>query len=189
MWECAILIGLPPRPAFFVPNGGAPLPDPAVLAQRAVGQLDLARAQAHVSPPPSFHTLVGLENWLWVPDGQWRPLTRSISAGGTTVTVTAEPIRTQWDMGNGDVQLCADPGRPWVEGMSDMAKTACSYSYTDMVDPYADVWSVSAVIVYDVDWTCTGACLAPSGTLGEVPAAAGEPTSIEVRQRQVVVVQ
>lgn len=188
LYGCDYTIAHPDN-TFFVPHDSAALVPPARLAERALGQLRLTRGEAHVSPPPSFHTLVGFENWLWIPAEQWRALSRSVTAGSTTVTVTAQPIRVEWDMGNGDVELCADPGRPWVPGMSANSKTACSYTYTDMEDPYADVWPVSAVIVYDVDWECVGACLAPSGTLGEVPAATGEPTRVEVRQRQVVVVQ
>ncbi|MEO7844362.1 MAG: hypothetical protein ABIR82_03410, partial [Nocardioides sp.] len=83
---------------------------------------------------------------------------------------------------------CPDAGRPWVTGMGDSAVTTCSYAYTAMDDPEGDTHVVSARIVYQIDWTCAGACSTGQGSLGMVRARAGEPTSIEVLQRQTVTI-
>jgi hypothetical protein len=171
---------------FFVPNGRALLVDPAVLAGRALGQMQLVKADANIAPGPNFHTYVHIDNWLWVPASQWRSLDLTVSAGPTSVTVTAAPVRVEWDMGTETVE-CPDAGRVWKKGMTEAAKTSCSYVYESIENPTGDTHNVSAQIVHAVTWTCSGACLTPSGDLGEIAAPAGETTTIEVRQRQTVV--
>lgn len=174
---------------FFVPDGATPaLIDPGELAQNALGVMPLAQAIARIAPTPEFHTYVHLDNWLWLPESQWTTLRKTVTAGGTSVTVTAEPIRVEWDMGS-DTVTCSDAGRAWRKGMTDAAKTPCSYAYETLEDPRGDTHDVSARIVYQADWTCSGACLSGSGTLGEVSPPPGETTTIEVRQRQTVVVR
>ncbi|MEP9385552.1 hypothetical protein [Nocardioides sp. KR10-350] len=173
---------------FFVPNGQGPtVVDPAVLAQRALGRMKLVTADAKIAPGPNFHTYINIDNWLWIPPEQWHTLNLSVSAGPTTVTVTAAPVRVDWNMGNGETKQCADAGRPSTPGMGESAKTTCSYAYTSLTNPDGDTHTVSAQLVYAVTWACTGTCLTPSGDLGEITAPAGQTTSIEVRQRQTVV--
>ena len=188
MWECGVTIGVPPRPPFFIPSGAVPLVDPAALAQHAVDQLDLELADAKIAPSPAFHTYVHIDNWLWVPEEQWRDLQLTVSAGPTSVTVAAAPVRVDWSMGT-DTKSCYDAGRVWQKGMSDAAQTTCSYAYETIENPTGDSHVVSAQIVYGVTWTCSGACVSPSGDLGEITAPSGETTTIEVRQRQTVVTQ
>jgi hypothetical protein len=178
---------------WFVPNGSTAaisntpvLADPAVLAQRALGRLQLEFADARIAPGPGFHTYVHVDNWMWVPAAQWRSLSLTVSAGPTSVTVTAAPAHVEWDMGTESVE-CPDAGRPWRRGMTDAAKTTCSFAYESIENPAGDTHGVSARIVYAVTWTCSGACLTASGDLGEVAAPSGQTTTIEVRQRQTVV--
>lgn len=173
---------------WFVPTDQVSLVDPAVLAQRALNRMPLEGAIARIAPSPEFHTYVHIENWLWLPEEQWHDLQETVSAGPTSVTVTAEPIRVDWSMGTG-VTSCYDAGRVWQKGMTDAAKTSCSFVYESIENPAGDTHNVSARIVYGVTWVCSGACLSPSGDLGEIDAPAGEETTIEVRQRQTVVTQ
>jgi len=175
------------RNTFFVPNDEAPtIVDPGVLAQRALGQMQLVNADAQIAPGPNFHTYINIENWMWIPADQWHPMDLTVSAGPTSVTVTATPVRVEWDMGAETVQ-CGDAGRAWRKGMTDAATTTCSFAYESIDDSSGDAHDVSAQLVYAVTWTCSGTCLTPSGDLGEVASPAGETTTIEVRQRQTVV--
>jgi hypothetical protein len=172
---------------FFVPGGAAaPLADPAVLARRALDRMQLELADAQIAPGPTFHTYVHIGNWMWVPAEQWHDLSLAVSAGPTTVTAAAVPVRVEWDMGAETVS-CFDAGREWRKGMTDSAQTTCDYAYESIENPTGDTHDVSAQIVYSVTWTCSGACLSPAGDLGEVTAPSGETTTIEVRQRQTVV--
>jgi len=185
VWSCDHTVSVPAN-TWFVPNGAQPLVDPAVLAQRALDQMQLELAAAQIAPGPEFHTYVHIDNWMWVPAEQWHDLSLTVSAGPTSVTATAEPVRVEWDMGTERVS-CFDAGRAWKKGMTDAAQTTCDYAYESIENPTGDTHSVSAQIVYSVTWTCSGACLSPVGDLGEVTAPSGETTTIEVRQRQTVV--
>jgi hypothetical protein len=173
----------------FVPNGvgaAAPPPDPAVLARRALERMVLTVPDVHLAPAPPAKTYVGLETWLWLPAQQWAALTESVTAGGTTVTVTAEPRRVVWEMGAGST-VCYDPGRVWVIGqMSESSTTSCQYTYEQVSDFQPDQrFQVAATIVFRADWTCSGDCLADSGSLGEVEGLPGR-SAIRVGERQSV---
>lgn len=163
-------------------------PRPGELASHAVGLMPLAKAQVHTAPQAPDHTYVGVEDWLWVPQAQWTTLAKTVRAGGTSVTVTAAPSQVRWDMGAA-TQTCYARGSEWRAGMTDAAQTDCGYTYTVTSDsePHGR-FPISATIRYQVDWTCTGACTANSGTLGLVDAPAGVG-SLQVLQRQTVVVR
>ncbi|MDT9594877.1 hypothetical protein RDV89_17445 [Nocardioides zeae] len=169
---------------FFVPATAAPLPDPAVLAQRALDTMQLATAEVNLAPAPPDMTYVGLETWLWVPATQWAPLTESVTAGTTTVTVTAVPQRVTWDLGAGTT-TCTSPGRAWSSTYNSSADTDCSFTY-DRVSSEVG-FPVTATLVYRADWTCAGACLADAGSLDEVDGVPGV-SAIRVSERQSVVI-
>jgi hypothetical protein len=174
-------------PSFFwLPTGAAPV-DPAVLAQQALDRMPLAAPQIHMAPQPPLMTYVGLETWLWMDSGQWSNLTGGASAGGTSVSVVARPVKVTWDLTAGST-TCTSAGRPWLRGMSSSAQTDCSYTFQKVSDfqPGGE-FPVTATIKYQVDWTCAGACSTGSGSLGQVDG----PTStsaIRVGERQSVVV-
>ena len=190
VWMCSLVDDSSTTVLFWVPPGGpaAAPADPGELARSALGQLRLASADVQVAPAYPDPAVVGIESWLWLPSEQWRPLTKTVRAGGTAVTVTAAPDRVVWDMGP-EVTTCFDAGRPWTDGLGDDAVTSCGYTYeqTSRSEP-GDVFSVRATIGYDVAWSCSGACTSDSGSLGLVDAAAGEGR-VRVVQRQTVVVQ
>jgi hypothetical protein len=173
---------------FFLPNGQNPvLIDPAVLAQRALDQMKLATPNIHTAPQPPDMTYVGLETWLWMDPGQWNTLDLMVTAGATSVTVTAKPTRATWELTTGST-TCTSPGSAWVDGMSNAAETDCSYTWEQTSDGQAeDAFPISSTITYQVDWTCSGACLTGAGTLGEVDGLPGA-AAIRVGERQSVVI-
>ena len=175
---------------FFVTDGqaGPQLLDGASMAATVRSRMPLVNADASVAPAVPRHTYIGISNWLWVPESQFQPLADSLSLGGTTVTVTATPTTVTWDVGPETVS-CADAGRPWVDGMTEAATTSCEYAYESLADPAGDVHQISAQITYQVDWECSGACMAGAGSLGEVAPPTGTSTEVDVRQRQTVVVR
>jgi hypothetical protein len=170
----------------FIP-GDQPV-DPRVVVEEAAEALPLEHATAKIAPGPDWHTYIHLDNWLWVPENQWHNTDVTVTAGPISVTAVAEPVRVEWDMDT-DTVTCSDAGRPWVKGMTDAAKTTCSYAYGTLENPEGDIHPVSAHIVYNVTWTCAGPCLIQAGELGEYTAPPGETTTIDVRQRQTVVTQ
>jgi hypothetical protein len=157
-----------------------------VLARRALERMALTVPEVHLAPAPPAKTYVGLETWLWLPAQQWATLRESVTAGATTVMVTAEPRRVVWDMGAGST-VCYDAGRVWVVGqMSETSTTSCQYTY-DRVSDFqpGQRFEVAATIIFRADWTCSGDCLADSGSLGEVEGLPGT-SAIRVSERQSV---
>lgn len=196
LWACPPFhvgtVNVPNMVIFWVPPGGktppVKVPDPAELAKSALERLPLASADLHTAPASSLQDFVHLETWLWVPQSQWTTLTKSVTAGGTTVAVTARPTKVVWDLGEGST-VCRDAGRPWLRGMSGDARTSCGYTYeTTSVGQPGGKYPVRATIVYQVDWVCTGVCLRDDGSLGEVSAVSGR-SALKVGERQSVVVE
>jgi hypothetical protein len=172
--------------AWWVEGGNTP-PDPAQLARQKLKAMPLAVPRMHLAPQPPLLTYVGLPTWLWIDHDQWSDVTASVSVGATTVSVVAKPVEVGWDLTAGTVD-CDSAGRPWVKGMSSNAETDCSYTFEKVSDfqPHRR-FKVTAAITYQVDWTCTGTCIATKGTLGRVTGRPSE-TAIGVGERQTVVV-
>lgn len=163
-------------------------PSPGQLAKTALGEIHLAQAEVHTAPQAPDPTYVGIANWLWIPDAQWATLTKSVTAGPTTVTATAAPSQVLWKAGP-ESATCYDAGRPWVLGMTDAATTRCSITFDqDSTDQPNDSYAITATIRYAVTWSCSGTCSTSTGDLGlvDAPAGAGE---LRVLQRQTVVVR
>lgn len=191
-WQCVA----GPNPAtpvqvfpWFVPTGTAPIPDPATLAKKALGEIQLATARVSTAPLAPQPEIVGVEVWLWVPRSQWATLSKTVRAGVTSVTATAVPNLVSWDMGDGSATFqCGGAGRPWESSYTDAAQTDCGYTYRTLsAGEPGGVFHITATISYFVTWTCTGACTSTNGNLGLIAAPAGTG-SIQSLQRQTVVV-
>lgn len=189
MWVCSTYDG----PAvnggwFYVADGDTPPSvDPGQLAAETLETMPMAIARPTLAPAEK--TWVNLETWLWTPNpATWEPISKSATAGATTVTVVAAPTRVYWSLGDGSTMDCFDQGRPWTSGLGDLAETDCGYTYTatSAAEP-GGLFKVTAAVMYQADWTCSGACTQGSGTLGEV-AGQGRVARIEVGERQSVVV-
>ena len=173
VWVCSVY----PGPVtggywFFVANGDVPaLVDPGDMAANAVGQLPLAVPVVHLAPGPPHMTYVGLETWLWMDPSQWQDLSLTVTAGGTSVTVLAHPVRVTWDLTEGSV-VCASAGRMW-----DAEWTATNRLFIHVRrsggPPAGRSLRRPATLTYDVSWTCSGACMEQSGSLGEVDGLPG----------------
>lgn len=180
----------------FVPNAAlgiapaAPLPppDPAVLAQQAYAELVPPSPTAHRSPtedmPGGAWTLVNLWTWFWVDRTDWVPLTRTVELRGVSATVTATPIVTTFDPGNGDTFVsCDGPGKAWVDPKDNsdpqpVTVGGCGYQYRQVSEGV----QATTAIRYTVSWTSS------TGAGGTLPDLAGSSTSAPFRVEQVQVV-
>lgn len=194
LWMCTscVLVGnsntCHAQVSWLAPGQEPGPPDPGQLASVAVGVMPLATAEVHTAPQAPDHTYIGIENWLWVPQSQWTTLAKTVTAGGTSVTVRATPRQVVWNMGTATT-TCYSAGVVWQSGMTDAAETSCGYTYESSSESKPDgVFAITATIRYDVAWTCRGACTSKSGTLGLVDAPAGAG-ALRVLQRQTVVVR
>ena len=86
--------------------------------------------------------------WLDRGPGQWHPVSAVASAGGVTVTVTAEPVRLVVDPGNGDAPVSCTGFQPVlrddVRTGGFPAGETCSYRYLDSsaMAPNGQTWPV-----------------------------------------------
>jgi hypothetical protein len=178
----------------FVPNGTPPRSvltiSPAILAQRAVNQLRLPTPR--VGRDPRGQALVNLAEWFWIAPAQWRVLTQRTAAGPEWAVVTARPVSTSWDPGDGSTPVvCAGPGTPYDPSVSaSVQSTDCSYTYARSSagqprtgpNPNDRYFTVTVTTTWQVSWVGAG------GTSGTLPAIARSTSfPLAVAQRETVV--
>ncbi len=122
--------------------------------------------------------------WWWLPDADWQPLTGSASDAGITVTVTATPLRSVWDPGDGKPEaVCAGPGIEWRPSLDIENGTYCSHTYTRSSDEQPGLsYTAEVTVEWEFSWTINGVAQGPFGLASpsaEFPYAVGEIQAIE----------
>lgn len=150
----------------FVPgaNGGPAVPTPASLAQQAVNRMQLPAPE--VRRNPAGDALVNLATWWWIHPAQWRPMTQRTAVGPVWAEVTARPVRSVWDAGDGTPPLsCAGGGTPYDASRSpDAQSTNCSHTYTESSggqpqtgpDPNDRFFTVTVTVYWQVSFVGAG---------------------------------
>lgn len=150
----------------YVPNGAPPPPpDPAVLAQQAIGQLTVPTPTVNVGPDRATMA-VNLWTWLWVDNPP--PVTVTVAAGGVSVTATATLTSTTWSLGepvatDGPYQpgppvtvTCTGAGSAPPPGYDWRAAPPCGHKYawrsTKDRTGGSGTWPVTATTTWAVTW-------------------------------------
>ncbi len=157
----------------------ADVPDPRVLAQQAVEQMNLQAITIGIVPEdgPGSMGLVGLPTWMWAQapgENTMGPTTRSASAAGYTVTATGRVDKVDWDMGDGATITCTGPGKPYEDVYMDSDSPVCGHRYQDQGDHL-----VTATSYWAVAWSGMG----QSGTIS---LQLQESTTIRIGEAQVL---
>ncbi|HEX9767205.1 MAG TPA: hypothetical protein VGA36_10615 [Nitriliruptorales bacterium] len=134
-----------------------PAVDPVLLREQVIDRLQLPSPTVAMNPPGD--QVVHVETWLWIDDAIWRTHSKSVTAGGVTVTATASPQRVVWDMGNGDAVVCTGPGTAYdASRRSAEQSTDCSYTYArSSAGQPSEAYVVTTTIEWDVSWSVVGA--------------------------------
>ncbi len=152
--------------------------DSATLARRAFAELPLVYPRPRTAPPVTVMQLVGVPTWLWVDQGDWQTMSATASIVGLSATVTAQPTKVVWTMGDGSTVTCEGPGTAYDPSVPDSAQsTDCSHTYQ-----HDGAYTVLATIVWTVSWTATNG---QGGTLPNVQRST--QFSLDVEQRQAVI--
>ncbi|MBW8800072.1 MAG: ATP/GTP-binding protein [Streptomyces sp.] len=165
-----------------VPLGQQPAPqvDPRVLAQRAVDSMTLLGPDI-ASPRAAGKYTVGVPMWMWVNQSAttYGPNTATATAGGVTVTATAEVSKIVWSMGDGASVTCNGPGTPYAssEGMAQSPTCGHVYSKTSAAN---GKFPVTATSTWTINWQGGG----QAGQLAEV-----RQTNVQVAVGEVQVVR
>jgi len=175
-------VGQSQRVQWNVGNPPALQPTAANLAQVALNRLAVPLPTVATWPATGGTSLVNLPVWLHV--GNWSQLTASASAGGLTATITAEPVRADWDMDEGDVS-CAVAGATYDASLPpDAQSTGCSFTYRHSSGTRSDgTYHATGTLVWHLRWTATNG---QGGDLGEISRTSAFTLRVEESQALVV---
>lgn len=139
--------GDPATPERFVAPVGAPVEElrPEAPAWEgdaldgAIGELipQLVRPGARTSPHVAGVQVIGVEMWLAIDPGAWRPFTATATAtaGEVSVTATATPSKMVWEFTDGVTKVCDGPGVEYTPGASGPAPCGRGFERTSEVQP------------------------------------------------------
>lgn len=141
---------------------------PVELARQAVDRMNLTGATVGATPlDPDAPGVVGIQTWLWIngaDEHTWGPNTATASAGGVTVTATAQATKTVWKLGDGTTVTCRNPGTEWrrsLPGAKEDSPT-CGHTYLrDSGSQPGHSYTIAATTHWTVDWSGGG----QSGTI------------------------
>lgn len=135
--------------------------NPAELAERAVERMQLKAPVLAMTPvDPDAPLLVGMDAWMWLADdgpNSVGPMTRTATAGATTVTATARVTTVVWEMGDGRRVTCAGAGTPWSPDKGTGPSPTCGHRYlTPSSDQPGGTFPVRATAHWEVQWNGAG---------------------------------
>ncbi|MER6734657.1 ATP/GTP-binding protein [Streptomyces puniciscabiei] len=143
----------------FLKNPPAGFVDPAALAHQAVDKM-LLKGPDIASPRAAGKYVVGMPMWMWVDQTQttYGPNTATASAGGVTVSATAEVSSISWDMGDGTAAVvCNGPGTKYTPSMGKAQSPDCGHVYDKAsTDEAGGKFHGTATATWTVNWQVTG---------------------------------
>ena len=144
------------------PAGPAAPPDPAVLAQQALAAMQLQAIEIGIVPEaaPGSMGLVGLPTWMWVDqpaENTYGPISRTVAAGGVSVTATAKVRNVVWSMGDGRSVTCTTAGTPYADSYGRESSPDCGHTYTrTSAGQPGGAYTVAATSSWTITWTGGG---------------------------------
>lgn len=161
--------------------------DPQRLALMARNRLPFVLPEVAFSPPlesPDDFLLVQLPTWIWVEN--WTEESRSASAGGVVATVTARPVRQEWDFTPNRLDPeteggCAGPGRAYDASIPpESQSTECSFTFRhSSAGEQGAAYEGHLTVFYEITWTSN---IGVGGSLGTVPRTLVVPVRVGEQQ-------
>jgi hypothetical protein len=182
LWQRSQMVIGPADPPGY---GGTPSVIPTLWAE-AVNALAMRGPEIRTAPPVSGAALVNLPVWLWteVGDRVWppAPLHEFAAAAGQRVDAHGEPLRIEWDMGDGQPPVtCAGPGLAWQSGSNLLDPGPCHHVYRRASRHQPDGrYQITAITTWRVWWEINGAFD------GELEIQVGSTTPYQVSEIQVL---
>ena len=169
-----------------VQGAWVPVLPPEDLARVATDRLrELLPVPAAVLSPPADRNVVNVETWLSVANPG--PVSATVGLPGISVTATASPSSTVWDLGNGERRSCPGLGVGWARSYGDRFVAPCGYTYAwYSKDQPGDRYAASVTLVWTTSWTAsTGETGVLDDLLTVTPIAlhVGEIQTVEVPAR------
>lgn len=167
------------------PAGPAAPPDPAVLAQQAVDAMQLQAIEIGIVPEatPGSMGLVGLPTWMWVDqptENTYGPISRTVAAGGVSVTATAEVSNVVWSMGDGRNVSCG-AGTPYADSYGRQSSPNCGHTYTrTSAGQPGGAYTVAATSSWTITWAGGG----QTGTIDDISFT--QEAQVQIGELQVI---
>ncbi|WP_235736797.1 hypothetical protein [Nocardioides alcanivorans] len=142
-------------------NSGAG-PNPRDVAQLAIDDMALRAIDVGITPQPGANRigLVGMPVWMWAanPDEHtYGPITATASAGGITITATANVQNVAWQMGDGTTVECRTPGTPYKAAYGKKPSPDCGHVYTkSSAGEPGGTYTVTATSSWVITWEGAG---------------------------------
>lgn len=171
------------------PPGADVGPTPREVADMAIATMEFKAGDIGIVPEPGPGKLgiVGMPTWMWVANpgtNTTGPVTASASAGGITVTATAELDRIEWAMGDGTTVTCqgsSAKGTPYSDSFGRQDSPTCGHRYSKTSgDQEENAYTVTANSYWVVNWSGAG----QSGTITLAPLT--QSVQIRVGEMQVI---
>lgn len=167
--------------ATAAPGAGAPAPvvpvvTPGELAVQARNTLRLPLPAVRLSPRqgPGRFQLVNFPTWWWLTN--FAPLSQTTTAGAVFATVTAKPVSSVFDGGQGDpAHVCTGPGVAWQPALPGDYYAACTYTFLHA----ADSVTATVTVTWRVSWVGSGGT---SGVLAPMQVSTALPLTVYERQ-------
>ncbi|MEE2038112.1 hypothetical protein Q8791_12885 [Nocardiopsis sp. CT-R113] len=135
-------------------EGEAPT-DPVTLIQESMADFELPPPRIATSPGVDSLVLVNTPLWLWVESEEWEAAEASAEVQDWSLTVTATPTSTVWNLGDGTEIRCDGPGTPFDPAQHDpeSASPDCGHVYSLPSDSQAGgAYPVTVRVGWDVGW-------------------------------------
>jgi hypothetical protein len=166
------------------PVGVAAAPSPYVLLEEAKQRLHLPLPTPDLSPSTEVAHLVGIPEWLAIDPEGFDTHDATAAVASLSVTLTATPQRTVWDLGNGDTVTCDGGGTRWQPGGDAAIVPSCGYVYQVSSTARPDgVYHAAVTTIWSRQWGCTPACA--GGVLPDL--ARTTPFDLTVHQGQAII--
>ncbi len=159
---------------------GEPVPADVIdlLVRSARSRVALVSPTPETSPEGDLVTQ--LAAWFWVDDAAWvdASATATIPELGLAVTVTASPVSSSWNPGDGSLPIGCGQGTPWTAELPDDAVSDCQYIYSSVAE---EPLLLSSTVNYTTSVSCV-----PAAICAGVPPLGGIAVTTS---REVVVTQ
>lgn len=142
-------------------NSGAG-PSPRDVAQLAIDDMALRAIDIGITPQPGANRigLVGMPVWMWAAnpdDHTYGPITATASAGGITITATANVQMVTWQMGDGTTVECRTAGTPYKAIYGKKSSPDCGHVYTkSSAGQPGGTYTVTATSSWVITWEGAG---------------------------------
>lgn len=155
---CTLPFGTSFGRTLYVVVDDAPGTDPEQLAHTAIERMRLAPPTIGTAPrslekAPNAMGFVGKPVWMWIANPNeetYGPVTRTATAGTSSVTATARVVKTTWNMGDGKTVTCRSAGAVWTPTSSEKSPN-CGHIYAKQ-----GIFTVTATAHWEIIWAGMG---------------------------------